>query len=111
MALIEALLYDRASYRNSADLEALVNLSGCWQRANLRAPQQRIHSTLSPNPNAFQWVLRCRRPYRTAPERAQNAPETPGLRVKWHDPGHSFLEAVFARGDRRLGEVLIRAWS
>ncbi|NLJ41721.1 MAG: TIGR03960 family B12-binding radical SAM protein [Clostridiales bacterium] len=28
----------------------------------------------------------------------------------WNDPGASLLEAVFARGDRRLGKVLIRAW-
>lgn len=28
----------------------------------------------------------------------------------WHQPETSFLEAVFARGDRRLGGVLIRAW-
>jgi radical SAM family uncharacterized protein len=37
------------------------------------------------------------------------------LRIKsvefdWHDPRLSFLEAVFARGDRRLGKVLIKAW-
>ncbi len=27
----------------------------------------------------------------------------------WHDSGTSFLEAVFARGDRRLSNVLIKA--
>ncbi|MFO7153694.1 MAG: TIGR03960 family B12-binding radical SAM protein [Caldicoprobacter oshimai] len=37
------------------------------------------------------------------------------LRIKsvefdWHDPRLSFLEAVFARGDRRLGKVLLKAW-
>lgn len=37
------------------------------------------------------------------------------LRIKhveynWHDPEVSFLEAVFARGDRRLGKVLRTAW-
>jgi len=34
----------------------------------------------------------------------------PALRFKWHHPGHSILEAVFARGDRRLGRTLLRAW-
>jgi radical SAM family uncharacterized protein/radical SAM-linked protein len=29
-----------------------------------------------------------------------------GLRLKWHDARMSLLEGVFARGDRRLGEVL-----
>jgi radical SAM family uncharacterized protein len=28
----------------------------------------------------------------------------------WHQPETSFLEAVFARGDRRLANVLIKAW-
>ncbi len=28
----------------------------------------------------------------------------------WHDPQTSFLEAVFSRGDRRLGAVLEEAW-
>src|SRR5690606_20222461 len=37
------------------------------------------------------------------------------LRIKsvtydWHDSELSFLEAVFARGDRRLGKVLLKAW-
>ncbi len=31
------------------------------------------------------------------------------LRLKWHDAELSFLEGVFARGDRRLGDVLERA--
>lgn len=32
------------------------------------------------------------------------------LKYNWHDPELSMLEAVFARGDRRLGSVLLRAW-
>jgi radical SAM family uncharacterized protein/radical SAM-linked protein len=32
-----------------------------------------------------------------------------GLRLKWHDARMSLLEGVFARGDRRLGEVLQKA--
>lgn len=33
-----------------------------------------------------------------------------GFTYNWHDPELSYLEAVFARGDRRLSKVLIRAW-
>ena len=33
-----------------------------------------------------------------------------GVRVSWRDPQVSFLEAVLARGDRRLGKVLELAW-
>jgi radical SAM family uncharacterized protein len=32
------------------------------------------------------------------------------ISLHWHDPEVSFLEAVFARGDRRLADVLIHAW-
>lgn len=32
------------------------------------------------------------------------------LKYNWHDPELSMLEAVFARGDRRVGKVLARAW-
>ncbi|ABO51048.1 Radical SAM domain protein [Desulforamulus reducens MI-1] len=33
------------------------------------------------------------------------------ISYNWHDPETSFLEAVFAKGDRRLGNVLETAWS
>lgn len=32
------------------------------------------------------------------------------ITYNWHDPEVSFLEAVFARGDRRTGKVLVKAW-
>ena len=35
---------------------------------------------------------------------------TRGIVFKWHEPEVSFLEAVFARGDRRLGIALETAW-
>lgn len=34
----------------------------------------------------------------------------PGLQFSWHQPEMSFLEAVLARGDRRLAQVLLKAW-
>ena len=33
-----------------------------------------------------------------------------GLRLSWHAPQTSLLEAALARGDRRLGRVIHRAW-
>ncbi len=33
-----------------------------------------------------------------------------GVLLSWHDPKISFLEAVLARGDRRLGAVIYTAW-
>ncbi len=32
------------------------------------------------------------------------------LTYNWHEPFVSYMEAIFARGDRRLGEVLYKAW-
>lgn len=32
------------------------------------------------------------------------------ITLNWHDADTSFLEAVFARGDRRLGKVLVKAF-
>lgn len=32
------------------------------------------------------------------------------VKVSWHDPSTSILEAVLARGDRRLGQVIYKAW-
>jgi len=34
----------------------------------------------------------------------------PGVQVKWQDPEVSFLEGVFARGDRRLSDLLVAAY-
>jgi len=33
-----------------------------------------------------------------------------GVEFSWEDPEHSLLEAVVSRGDRRLGQVIQRAW-
>lgn len=33
------------------------------------------------------------------------------INYNWHDPDTSYLEAVFARGDRRLGAVIEEAWN
>jgi len=33
-----------------------------------------------------------------------------GVTFHWHDPSISFLEACFASGDRRMADVLYRAW-
>jgi len=33
------------------------------------------------------------------------------IKLKFHDPEKSYLEAVFSRGDRRLSSVVHRAWS
>ena len=32
------------------------------------------------------------------------------LELNWHDPFMSMLEGIFARGDRRLGSIIVQAW-
>ena len=32
------------------------------------------------------------------------------IKVRWRDPGVSFLEGILARGDRRIGEAILLAW-
>jgi len=34
----------------------------------------------------------------------------PGISFSWHDPRTTLLEAALSRGDRRLGQVVHRAW-
>ncbi|MFZ5352942.1 MAG: TIGR03960 family B12-binding radical SAM protein [Bacillota bacterium] len=40
----------------------------------------------------------------------RNAIKRKQITYNWHEPYVSYLEAIFARGDRRLGKVLLKAW-
>lgn len=96
------------------DLEALVQL--CYRVWDLAKPSKASInvslSTFVPKPlTPFQWVPQI--PRSLVEERLESLQKRfrrPGLRLKWHHPGHSLLEAVFARGDRRLGKALVKAW-
>ncbi len=96
------------------DLEALVERSmQVWQTAKpWKAAVNVSVSTFVPKPHTpFQWAGQISRD--EIEERLAFLKERfkrPGLRLKWSDPGQSRLEAVFARGDRRLLPVLVRAW-
>lgn len=69
-------------------------------------------SSFVPKPfTPFQWepqdsIDTLRAKQRFLKERIRNR----HLKYNWHDPELSMLEAVFARGDRRIGKVLLRAW-
>jgi len=43
-------------------------------------------------------------------ETLQKALRMKGVELKWHDIQMSFLEAVLSRGDRRLSEVILKAF-
>ncbi|OGN95971.1 MAG: B12-binding domain-containing radical SAM protein [Chloroflexi bacterium RBG_13_51_18] len=83
------------------------------KKASGRKPLIRVSvSTFVPKPHTpFQWsaqpdeaTLRARQ------EILQQGLQRKGIRLSWHDPQVSLLEAVMARGDRRLGKVMRRAW-
>jgi radical SAM family uncharacterized protein/radical SAM-linked protein len=59
----------------------------------------------------FQWVAQLDRS--TLRERQQQLGamlRSRHIKYLWHDPDSSFLEAVLARGDRRLSRVILLAW-
>lgn len=97
--------------RGIVDLAAKVKEMG--QRHHGRRARVRVSvATFVPKPHSpFQWAR-------------QNSAEELGLKhdllrkgckragveFSWEDPEHSLLEAVVSRGDRRLGQVIQRAW-
>jgi len=97
------------------DLDAIVGLAAEVKRTGKGSPGGNdvnvSVSTFVPKPHTpFQWEAQIG-PAET--EHRQNhlrgALAKRKLRFKWHDAQLSFLEGVFARGDRRLGAVLERA--
>ena len=65
-----------------------------------------------PKPHtAFQWEPQItREEYERRVKMLREAINTKTVTYNWHDGDTSFLEAVLARGDRRLGKVLECAW-
>lgn len=99
-----------------ADVHAIVDLVKRIRRlgkqVSQRPPRLRVSvSALVPKPHTpCQWL-------------AQDTPEQlerkfailkegmpSGVHLSWHDPQISRLEAVMARGDRRIGAVIYEAW-
>lgn len=69
-------------------------------------------SSFVPKPfTPFQWVSQCTVDELKEKQRMlKQLLRIKGVVYNWHDPELSFLEGVFARGDRRLGRVLLEAW-
>ena len=81
-----------------------------------RAPGLRITVSASvfvpKNDTPFQWAAQLDRDavVRRQQMLRQALQKVRGVDFKYHAPDLSFIEAVFARGDRRLADVLERAW-
>jgi len=69
-------------------------------------------STFIPKPHTpFQWVA-CDSPEKVEAKQELLRRELrgPGLKLNWNNPQQTQLEAWLARGDRRLGQVILAAW-
>ncbi|QXM05767.1 TIGR03960 family B12-binding radical SAM protein [Crassaminicella indica] len=103
------------------DLDGIVDLAKKVVDAYYRTPKEKrgkgLNVTIStsnfvPKPfTAFQWhpqdtieKLKEKQKYLKEKLRHKN------IKYNYHDAKTSFLEAVFARGDRRLGKALIKGW-
>ncbi|OGO19302.1 MAG: hypothetical protein A2Z15_04240 [Chloroflexi bacterium RBG_16_50_11] len=83
------------------------------KKASGRKPMIRVSvATFVPKPQTpFQWSAQeSEESLRKKQELLQMGLQQKGLRLSWHDPNVSLLEAVMARGDRRVGKVIRRAW-
>ncbi len=99
------------------DVAAIVDLV-----REVRAVGRRIHgrraqvnvsvATFIPKPHTpFQWLpLLDEARLQERLSRLREGLRGGGVHFSWHDPETSFLEAILARGDRRLGRVIRRAW-
>ncbi len=69
-------------------------------------------STFVPKPfTPFQWAAQDTIPViNQKQEHLREVLKIKGVNFNWHAPNLSFLEACFSRGDRRMGEVLKRAY-
>jgi radical SAM-linked protein len=84
-----------------------------WSLAKKRRSSVNVSvSTFVPKPlTPFQWCSQLSRGEIEANlESLKRKLRRRGLNFKWQHPGQSVLEGAFARGDRRLGGVVRRAW-
>jgi len=69
-------------------------------------------ATFVPKPfTPFQWLpLADEESLREKQDLLRRGLRGAGIRFSWHDPRTTLLEAALSRGDRRLGQVIHRAW-
>jgi len=99
------------------DVEGIVQLVNKvraeGKKASGKKPIIRVSvATFVPKPHTpFQWTTQIEETELTARhEILQQGLQRKGIRLSWHDPRTSLLEATLSRGDRRLGKVIYRAW-
>ncbi|MDO8490996.1 MAG: TIGR03960 family B12-binding radical SAM protein [Dehalococcoidia bacterium] len=100
------------------DIEGIVELVRMVRREGRkhsnRGLQVRVTvSTFIPKPHTpFQWLpMEREETLRPRIELLRTGLRKAGANPSWGNPGVSLLEAALSRGDRRLGEVIHRAWT
>ncbi|MEA2038644.1 MAG: TIGR03960 family B12-binding radical SAM protein [Thermodesulfobacteriota bacterium] len=103
-------------YEEERDLEDIVSLgkqvAGLAKKRGKRPKVNLSISTFVPKSHTpFMWVPQIslqesRRRIRFIREGLKNT----AVKVKWNEPELSWLDGIFSRGDRRLGNVIIEAW-
>ena len=86
---------------------------GQGKKASGRKPMIRVSvATFIPKPHTpFQWSKQDDlETVKAKQELLQKYLQQKGIRLAWHDTNTSLLEAVMARGDRKTGAVIKRAW-
>ncbi len=97
------------------DVEGIIQLVNKVRSLGRKAkrPQVRVSaSTFVPKPHTpFQWVAQENEQRLSAKhELLKLGLYRKGTKLSWQDPKLSLLEAALSRGDRRLGQVIYRAW-
>ena len=99
------------------DIEGIVQLLRKLSRVGRKPGGKTLHLRVSASafvPKAhtpFQWVAQTTEYELNAKvEALRLGLKKSGVRLSWQDPKMSLLEGVLARGDRRLSQVIYRAW-
>ena len=100
-----------------ADVEAIIDLA-----KQVLAEGRKIHGNkASVNVGVSTFIPKPHTPFQWEPMDDMNQVEAklallkqqirgPGLRLRWNDPHESLFEGFLSRGDRRMAEVVAKAW-
>jgi len=99
------------------DIDAIADLVRQVLRVGREARGRRVEvnvsvATFVPKPHTpFQWLpLADLEVVADRQQRLRQALRLPGVKLNWHAPEATLLEAALCRGDRRLSRVIERAW-
>ncbi len=118
---VKLYFMDGLPHETREDLDGIADLARKVVEEYFRVPKEQrakglrvtvSASTFVPKPfTPFQWEAQDTIPtVQEKQEYLKKILSIKGVKFNWHEPHLSFLEACFARGDRRMGQVLLTAW-